>query len=124
MQGVRYFKLLLQLTGFYMWPFPDNALFYSKYSLELSKKLYFKEGELQTLHYMGEALGIKGNYAKALENQLEALHISERTKDPALISEAFVWLGNVFYYSGDYHKALSYYDQAKLNESFLRKTKK
>jgi len=52
-------KLLLRLTGFYMWSYPDIALSYSIHGLELSKKLHFKEGELRIFHYKGEAFAIK-----------------------------------------------------------------
>jgi two-component system, NtrC family, sensor kinase len=111
--------LLLRLSNIYMWSYPDSALLYSKRGLQLSQKLNFQKGEILILHSIGEALSTKGNYTKALETQLKALQLAEESGDHLRISESFVWLGNVYYYSGDFQKALSYYYKAKLNKEMF-----
>lgn len=109
--------LLLRLSNIYMWSYPDSALLYAQKGLQLSQKLDFKKGEILILHSIGEALSTKGNYTKALETQLKALQLAEKSGNRLRIAESFVWLGNVYYYSGDFQKALSYYYRAKSNKA-------
>jgi signal transduction histidine kinase len=60
---------------------------------------------LDPAYILSEALSAKGNYSKALQIDLQALQIAKKTGE----DNNFFVIGNVYFYSGDYAKALEYY---------------
>ena len=103
----------------YQWDYPDTAISYATKGLSLARELNFRRGEIQLLNRMGEALAQKGNYPKALEAQLKALQLSEKLGDSLLIGYSESFTANVYFYSGNYGKALSYFrKQLKHNDGY------
>src|SRR3954449_9665808 len=107
-------SLYRDLVWEYQWSYPDTAIIYALSGLQLSRKLNDKKGEVQLLNRMGEALSQKGNYPKALETELKALELSENLNDSILIGWSVSFTGGVYFYSGNYQKALFYYKKQKL----------
>ena len=98
-----------ELASHYQWSYPDTSLAYSYEGLKLARKLNFTRGEIYILGSMSESLSQKGNYPKALEAALNALQLIEKSKDSSLIIDVITEVGHVYFYSGDYQKALFYY---------------
>jgi len=113
--------LLCRISNIYMWSSPDSALDYSVRGLKLAQEVNFEEGLIKVYHSIGEALAVKGNYAKALEIQLKALHLSEKLNNQIQISLTYLWLGLVYLYSADNEKALSYFNMVKSNKELYEK---
>ncbi|MBD0377860.1 MAG: tetratricopeptide repeat protein [Flavisolibacter sp.] len=108
---------ILNALGFsYQWAYPDSALLYVTPGLQLAGKLQYKKGELAMMHTMGEALTQKGQFAQALQWQLQALELAKKLNDKVEIGNAHVWLGSTYYFSGNYDKALFHW-RAKEMES-------
>ena len=72
-----------------------------------SQQINYIDGEIEVAPTLSEALSAKGNFSKALEIDLQASQLAEKTGKQNLFDET--WIGNVYYYSGDYTKALGYY---------------
>src|SRR3954447_20522732 len=103
-------SLYRDLVWEYQWSYPDTAITYALSGLQLSRKLNDKKGEVQILNRMGEALSQKGNYPKALETELKALELAENLNDSVLIGWSISFTGGVYFYAGNYQKALIYYN--------------
>ena len=98
-----------ELASDYQWSYPDTSLAYSYEGLKLARKLNFTRGEIYILGSMSESLSQKGNYPKALEAALNALQLIKKSEDSSLIIDVTTEVGHVYFYSGDYQKALFYY---------------
>ncbi|MEO9022547.1 MAG: ATP-binding protein [Ginsengibacter sp.] len=105
-------NLLISLGWTYQWSEPDTAIMYGLQGRKLSKKLNYIEGEIDIAGSLAEALSAKGNFSQALEVDLQALQLAEKAGEKDLSGNYFS-IGNVYFYSGDYKKALSYYLEAK-----------
>jgi tetratricopeptide (TPR) repeat protein len=102
-------NLYATLAWEYAWTYPDTSLAYSSAGLKLARKLNFASGEIKILDGMSESFSQKGNHPKALEAALNALHLIEKSGDSSRINWAITAIGNVYFYSGDYQKAIFYY---------------
>src|SRR5687767_11587229 len=102
-------KALVQLATYYIWTVPDSTIYYAQIGLPLAEKLGSKQQLKRLYARMGEALAGKGSYALALESQLKGLELAEEMGDSSEISWSFVGVGSVYFYSHDYHAALTYY---------------
>src|ERR1019366_8417322 len=100
-------QILINLGRAYQWNKPDSAILYSVKATELSQQINYIDGEIEVAPTLSEALSAKGNFSKALEIDLQASQLAEKTGKQNLFDET--WIGNVYYYSGDYTKALGYY---------------
>ena len=109
--------LLIDLSWQYPWNKPDTAISYGFQAMELSHQLNFAAGEIAVISPLNEALCTKGNYSKALEIDLQALQIAEKTGSQRLIDECLRTIAEAYFYSGDYQKALSIYLKYKRNEN-------
>ncbi len=99
-------RLLVYIAGPYMWNTPDTAIKYAMQAWRLALvSNHPGRLKLAPAGILSEALSAKGNYSKALEIDLQALQI-EKGED------VFFGIGNVYFYSGDYAKALEYYLKA------------
>ena len=72
-------QILFYLGSTYQWNKPDSALWYGLRARELSRQINYIDGELMITSVLSEALCTKGNYSKALEIDLEALQLAEKT---------------------------------------------
>ncbi|HLX90504.1 MAG TPA: ATP-binding protein [Puia sp.] len=103
--------VLIHLGREYSYYRPDSALDFFDQSLALSKKLSFEEGEFYSQIYSGEVLATRGNYSQAQKLEMEAFHKAEDLHNDDLLSDAFLFLGNLFFYQGNNQHALEYYSR-------------
>jgi len=102
------------LTRNYMWEYPDSSLNYGIPGLQLARDLDFLEGESKICRYLIEAYSGKGNYPQALQIALKALQLAEKSGNSRQLSRATLGVGNVYFYSDEYSKALDYYRKLHL----------
>jgi two-component system NtrC family sensor kinase len=100
-------QILFNLGWAYQWNKPDSAIMYGLKARELSQQLNYIDGEIEVAPVLSEALCAKGNFSQALEIDLQAKQLAEKNGKQTLFSES--WIGNIYFYSGDYTKALEYY---------------
>ena len=100
-------QILINLASVYKWNKPDSAILYGLKARELARQINYVAGEIEATPVLSEALSAKGNFSQALEIDFKALKLAEKTGKQNLFKE--YWIGNVYYYSGDYVKALHYY---------------
>jgi two-component system NarL family sensor kinase len=106
--------ILVALGREYSYLIPDTALNYFRESLALSRKLNYERGQFYSDIYTGEVLATKGDYSKALEWELQALHIGSDLHDEGLIGDVNMHLGNLYYYQGNYRHSLDYYSKIRM----------
>jgi tetratricopeptide (TPR) repeat protein len=106
-------KTIIEICWNYQWEYPDSALAYTLPALSLARRLHFTSGEITILLIMGETLAIKGDYYEALKIELQALQLCENLKLSHKVADCNLWIGNIYFYSGSYQKALDYYYKAK-----------
>jgi signal transduction histidine kinase len=109
--------LLVDMAGFYQWSYPDSGISYSQEALQLAQKLSFANGEIAAYGTLEEAFSGKGNYPKALEAALKGLELAQQSGDSTRIIWSYVIIGDVYYYSADYKRALYYYNKLKSNST-------
>lgn len=63
---------------------------------------------------LGEVLNLEKNYRAAIDTLQNAWSIAKRVKDEQVITIVYLRLGNSYYGLGDYDKALSCYDSARI----------
>jgi signal transduction histidine kinase len=107
-------SLYATLTDYYKWDYPDSALSYGIPGLLLAKELDFQEGTFNIYFSMGEAYSSKRNFPKALQAALKALPLAEKSGDLNKMRLATLGVGNIYFYSKDYPRALDYYKKLRL----------
>src|SRR5205809_1523954 len=100
-------QILINLGYAYQWNKPDSAIVYGLKTRELSQQLNYIDGQIEVTLILSEALCAKGNFSKALEIGLEAMQLAEKKGGQNLFD--MKWFGNIYFYAGDYAKALDYY---------------
>ncbi len=118
-------QILINLASAYKWNKPDSAILYGLKARELSQQINYVDGEINVSFILSEALSAKGNFSKALEIDLQAMQLAEKTGKQIPFFNASI--GNVYFYSGDYAKALDYYlkyrsDSDKIITGFIGET--
>ena len=99
-------NLLNQIAEPSQWNVPDTAIKYAMEAWQLALKSKSPEKLIQEpAGTLSEALSAKGNYSKALSIALHALQMADKES----ISGNYFEIGNVYFYSGNYSKALEYY---------------
>lgn len=98
-----------ELANAYKWNYPDSAILYGIPGLELARSLDFNAREGTILFSLSEAFSSKGNFPKALQMALKSLHLATKSGNPRKLSRATLTVANVYFYSGEYQKALEYY---------------
>lgn len=93
----------------YQWDYPDSAIKYGIPGLELARELNFHQRDISIFFALSEALSSKGNFPKALQMAFASLQFATKSGDLKQMSEATLTIGNVYFYSGEYQKALEYY---------------
>ncbi len=91
----------------------DSSLYYANkaYNTAVQKKLLPEQ--VECLNGIGSCYVISNNNSKAFECYLKSLKIAERLNDPLLVSYSQSLIGNIYFWNGDYRKALNYYLKAK-----------
>jgi two-component system, NtrC family, sensor kinase len=118
-------QILLNLGWVYQWNKPDSAILYALKARELSQRLNYIDGEIKVAETLSEALSAKGNFSQALEIDFKALQLAEKTGKQNLFADNLI--GHVYFYSGDYIKALPYYlkyksESDKFTRGFIGET--
>src|SRR5665213_201927 len=118
-------QILITLGLAYVWNKPDSALMYGLKARELSQQLNYIDGEIEVAPVLSEALSSKGNFFKALEIDLQAMQLAEKNGKQNLFQEYMI--GGVYFYSGDYTKALEYFlkyksDSDEITKGFIGET--
>jgi len=113
-------KTMVQLCWDYQWTNPDSALEYSLQALALARRIQYTTGEITILQIMGETLAVKGNFYEALQIQLKALQLCENLKLYEKVALSNFCIGNVYFYSENYQKALDYYYKSKSYPGIVR----
>jgi len=121
-------KSLVYLSGRMQDLKPDSALFYAKQALELSHRLDYYNGEINSLGEISDAYLSTGNYSRAMETALNCLRKSEQKKDSLNMAGSLSRISRVYSYQGDNERALKYLFQVRdlskglSNESYLNAT--
>ena len=102
------------LANYYKWDYPDSAIKYGIPGLQLARELEIRSVELDILFNLSESFSSKGNYPKALEMALKSLPLAERSGDLFEMRSAIISIANVYFYSGEYQKALDWYRKLHL----------
>ena len=118
-------QILINLGWAYQWDKPDSAILYGLRARQLSQQLNYIAGEIEVAPILSEALCSKGNFSQALEIDFKALKLAEKTGKQNLFYEYYI--GGVYFYSGDYTKALEYFlkyksDSDKKTRCFIGET--
>jgi signal transduction histidine kinase len=114
-------KLYYDICWEYIWSYPDSALLYAASGLKLAQQLNFMKGQIRLMSINSISWGVKGNYSKELQSNLQILELAEKLNDPVEVAEAMEYIGATYYESGDYRKALAYYYKAKSNATLFRR---
>jgi len=102
-------NIYAELTLSYMWQYPDSAIKYGTPGLDLASELNFHGKDAFIFFALSEAFSKKGNFPKALQVALKSLSQATKSGEFGEISLANLTVGNVYYYSGEYQKALEYF---------------
>ena len=85
--------LLLQLAGTYFFKQPDTSRLYAMQALEISRTVKSTKHLLYSLNRAGEAMRQKGEYAGAMEMQLEALALSQKVGSVHMEANSYGFIG-------------------------------
>lgn len=99
-------KNYVQLAFFYYQVYSDSTIYYAEKGYELSKKLDFESGMMQSLNRMAVGYASNGKLPKAVDYYLQSLRIAEKLNDPKWISSALNNLGYTYRLQKDYKKSL------------------
>ena len=87
----------------------DEGLIFAQKGYELSEKLNFKHGLINSCISYGVCLNAKADYLKALEYYYQALNLFEKYKDNNIKANIYNNMGAIYSNLGDYDKALNNY---------------
>jgi len=89
---------------------------YFRTAEQLAHKLDFKEGQANSLCYMGRICEFEGDYAHSMEYQFKALKIREEINDKKGVSYSIHYLGDIYLSQGDlsddFAVKMEYYNKA------------
>ena len=87
------------------WVFPDTSVKYSMQSLELSKRLNYRQGEWASLKNLGFAFTNIGNYTSSLDYLYQSLDLANNLHDTTDILWSYVGLAICYRELGDFPKS-------------------
>jgi tetratricopeptide (TPR) repeat protein len=105
-------RLLWQLADAVNSYDPDTAIVVSQEALYLAKKINDIEGQSRALGILANTFTKVGNYARALELQIQRLQLEEKRNKPGNYASVLINIGNVYLFQEEYRTALQYYGQA------------
>ncbi len=85
---------------------PDTAQIYSLQSLELSKKINYKQGIATSYNNSGVVFAYKGDNDKSLENFFKSLKMQEEIGNKKMIANMYNNIGIIYKNKGDYAKSI------------------
>ncbi|ULQ52932.1 tetratricopeptide repeat protein [Flavihumibacter fluvii] len=100
--------ILEGLSYAYLAASPDTALQYAMDGLALARKIGDKNGEAICINALGNVNFHVGDYAKALEQYLQALQMKEQLKSKQNLAVYYYNISNVYNMLGDSTQALYY----------------
>src|SRR5687768_16629346 len=74
-------RSLINMARRYYFNDPDSCLFYAIRALDLSQKIKYNKGKVESMNIAGEAYRFLGNFPRSLEMQLNALQAHRKNKD-------------------------------------------
>jgi signal transduction histidine kinase len=101
--------ILNELAFEYIFQTYDSAMHYIQIAERIARRANYREGEAQSLNIQGIVYRLQGNYAKALENHLQALKLCEIQKYLQGIANNYSNIGLVYSDKKDYKHALEYF---------------
>jgi hypothetical protein len=105
-------RLLWQLADAINSYNPDTAIAVSQEALYLAKKINDTEGQSRSLGILANTFTKVGNYARALELQIQRLQLEEKRNRPRNYASVVINIGNIYLFQEEYRTALWYYGQA------------
>ncbi len=102
-------EVLNKLSRAYWYNVPTLSVEYAQKALNEAVNIDYKKGEANAYNNMGVVYKNQGDYPKALEAHLKALHLREKIGDTDGIAASYSNLANVYRYQGDFDNALEYY---------------
>lgn len=106
-------KTLIELCWEYHFANSDTARMFGLEALRLAREMKSEDLEGESLHYLGVTHEAQGNYAEALELELNALSLRKKSGDSAKIAATLNNIGIIYDEKGDYKKSLEYYYEAR-----------
>jgi len=104
--------LLCDLAREYIYSQPDTALSLVRDAIGLARKTGFKKGEIMGLRGVSSFFTLEGNYPAALSTDLEALRITEETRDLSSMAGICRGIASVYFYQGDVPRSVLYSNRA------------
>ncbi|MBL6446686.1 tetratricopeptide repeat protein [Fulvivirga sp. 29W222] len=89
-----------------------ETLKYAKWALELSERLDYQSGIIESCFVLGYYFDNSGRYVNALEYLYKALDISIKIQDGGLEANCHNFLGYIHKSSGQYPEALTHYNKS------------
>ncbi|MCU0448178.1 MAG: tetratricopeptide repeat protein [Microscillaceae bacterium] len=104
--------VLNELAFEYIFQTYDSAMHYIQIAERTARRISYREGEAQSLNIQGIVYRLQGNYAKSLENHLQALKFCESQNFTQGIANNYSNIGLVYFDKKDYKHALEYFFKA------------
>lgn len=98
---------------------PDTSIKYLNKALEKAKYIETTSDQIRTLNYIGIAFRNKSEFTRAFNYYMQALRISESSKDTVQLGYSLINLGNIFLYQTNYNGALDFFKRAMLTAELL-----
>ncbi len=109
-------KILVGLGSLYQFYNLDSAIILSTKALEGSRIIRFRKGEAWASKSLGENYRLNGDYPLALENFLNALHISKEIFDLDNENQTKIYIGITYNMLGEYRTGLDYLFEGLVNK--------
>jgi signal transduction histidine kinase len=114
-------KILINLSGAYVYSKNDTSLALAREALALARKINFKRGEVLSIINITTVFNQLGNYPGSLELLFEALKVAEDIKNKVLESTVVSTLADTYFYSGDINRSIQYsYRAIEINQDLGR----
>ena len=101
--------ILIQLSNYYCYSEPEEALEYTKKAYGIAKILNLPEQNFIILRNYGIIYTEKGQYVTARNYYKQSLNIAKQLNDSLKIASSFGNIGNTYMNIGDFEKALEHY---------------
>jgi two-component system NtrC family sensor kinase len=104
--------LLEKVTKVYLQTNVDSGMLCARQSLDISRKIHYKRGEVRSLATIATYLNIMGDLPGSLRETFKALPEAIKINDNRTIAQCYNTLGLTYNTLKDYKKALEYYHKA------------
>jgi len=105
--------LRIDLAGIYQFNNSDSAVTIIEEALKQAREIRFKRGELRAIVRQGEVRHLKGELSQALEDELNAIRMSQQYNYPDIEAESLTFLATIYLDLAEYRKAQAYLFRAK-----------